>query len=69
MSKLIVLSIVVGSFMFAGIHGEDDNAKNQPNTEKYSWLVDSSDDMLKAEASRRRGKPNRNRRRGGGGLR
>ena len=69
MNKLILLSIVLGSYMFAGIHGEADNSLSQSNTEKYSWTVDSSEDNFKAEARKRGGKGNRGRRRGGGGLR
>ena len=67
MNKLIILSVVVGGFMFAGIHGESDNSINKSNIEKYSW--ESSSDEFKSEAGRRRGKGNRGRRRGGGGLR
>ena len=68
MYKLILLSIAVGSYMFAGIHGETDNANNQSNVEKYSWVA-GSDDNFKADAGRRRGKGSRGRRRGGNGLR
>ena len=32
MNKLILLSIVLGSYMFAGIHGEADNSLSQSNT-------------------------------------
>jgi len=71
MNKLILLSIVLGSYMFAGIHGEADNSLSQSNTneEKYSFAADSSEDNFKAEARKRGGKGNRGRRRGGGGLR
>ena len=69
MNKLILLSIVIVSFMFAGIHGEADNSLSQSNTEKYSFAADSSEDNFKAEARKRGGKGNRGRRRGGGGLR
>ena len=69
MKKLILLSIVLGSYMFASIHGESDNSLNQSNTEKYSFVVDSSEDNFKADARKRGGKGNRGRRRGGGGLR
>ena len=68
MIKLILLSIVIGSYMFAGIHGEADNSLSQSNTEKYSFVADSSEDNFKAEARKRGGK-NRGRRRGGRGLR
>ena len=69
MIKLILLSIVIGSYMFAGIHGEADNSLSQSNTEKYSFAANSSEDNFKAEARRRGGKGNRGRRIGGGGLR
>ena len=68
MNKLILLSVVMGSYMFAGIHGEADNSTNKSNVEKYSW-VESSDDNFKVEGRRRGGKGQRGRRRGGGGLR
>ena len=69
MNKLILLTIVMGSYMFAGIPGETDTSLSQSNTEKYSWTADSSEDNFKAEARKRGGKGNRGRRRGGGGLR
>ena len=70
MKKLILLSIALGSYMFAGIHGDSDTSKSLSNEEKLSWVADSSDDNFKSEAGRRRGKGNRdNIRRGGGGLR
>lgn len=69
MNKLILLSVAVGSYLFAGVHGETDYSKNQSNTEKYNWVDSSNDDALKADASRRRGKGHRGRRRGGSGLR
>ena len=69
MNKLIVLSIALGSFIFAGIHSEADNSLSQSNTEKYSFAADSSEDNFKAEARKRGGKGNRGRRKGGGGLR
>ena len=70
MNKLILLSVVVGSLMFAGTHGDTDIVKNQSDVEKYSWVSGSGDDAFKAEAGRRRGKGGRgDRRRGSGGLR
>ena len=69
MNKLILLSIVLVSYIFAGIHGEADNSLSQSNTEKYSFAADSSEDNFKAEARKRGGKGNRGRRKGGGGLR
>ena len=55
--------------MYGGIHIEADSNDNQSIEENYSWVVDTSDDNFKEDASRRRGKGMRNRRRGGGGLR
>ena len=69
MNKLILLSIVFGSYIFGGIHGEANSSLSQSNTEKYSFASDSSEDNFKAEARKRGGKGNRGRRRGGGGLR
>ena len=69
MKKLILLSIVMGSYMFAGIHGEADNSLSQSNAEKYSFAAESSEDDFKADARKRGGKGNRGRRKGGGGLR
>ena len=69
MKKLILLSVVVTSYMFAGIHGEIDDPTNQSNVKQYNWAVDASDDDNKLEGRRRGGKGNRGRRRGGNGLR
>ena len=69
MNKLILLSIALGSYMFAGFHGEADNYLSQSNPETYSFAENSSEDNFKAEARRRGGKGNRGRRIGGGGLR
>ena len=70
MKKLILLSVVVTSYMFAGIHGEIDDPTNQSNVkQQYNWAVDTSDDGNKLEGRRRGGKGNKGRRRGGNGLR
>ena len=69
MNKLILLSIVMGSYLFAGIHGEADNSLSQSNTEKYCFVADPIEDNFKAEARKRGGKGNRGRHRGGRGLR
>ena len=68
MNKLILLSIFMGSYIFAGIDSQADIGNNQSNVEEYSW-VESNDDNFKVEGRRRGGKGNRGRRRGGGGLR
>ena len=41
MNKIILLSIAVGSYMFAGIHGEAAISKNQSDVEKY--LLETED--------------------------
>ena len=70
MNKLILLSIVLGGYIFAGIQGESVNSGNLSSVDakEYSW-VEGSDDNFKADAGRRRGKGMRGRRRGGSGLR
>ena len=68
MNKLFLLTVAIGSYMFAGINAEVDYSKNQDNTAKYSFVADSNDDAFKTDAGRRRGKGNRGRRRGGSGL-
>ena len=70
MNKIILLSVIVGNYMFAGIQEGNVNCSSKAKLEQYSWSTDSSDEDLKIEAGRRRGKKNRgDRRRGGGGLR
>ena len=66
MYKIILFTIVVGSYMFAG--NESQGSSTQTNAEKFSWVADTSDDNFKADAGRRRGKGPRGRRRGGSGL-
>ena len=68
MYKLILLSITIGSFIFANM----DDTTNSPvkkSTNKSNEWIDASDDNFKADAGRRRGKGPRGRRRGGSGLR
>jgi len=68
MNKLILLSILVVSYVFGTANSEIVNTENQTKAEKHYWDSGSTDDF-KADAGRRRGKGNRGRRRGGGGLR
>ena len=68
MKKIILLSIVAGSFLFSETKGELENSSKQSRVDQYSFILDSSED-IESEAGRRRGKGNRGRRRGGGGLR
>ena len=70
MSKLL-LSITIVGFVFAGSW---DNAstsviKYDQVKDQYCLVENTSDDDSKLEAGRRRGKGNKGRRRGGGGLR
>ena len=70
MYKLVILTITVGSFVFAGPWNNTakSDEKSNPVKNQYCWAEDtSSDDLL--EAGRRRGKGQRGRRRGGSGLR
>ena len=69
MKKLILLSVVLTSYMFAGIHGGIDDPTNQSNVKQYNWAADTTDDDNKLEGRRRGGKGNKGRRRGGNGLR
>jgi len=68
MYKLIILAITIGGFIFAGTWNSSSKADVKTNSVKnqYSWVNDTSDNDLER---RRRGKGQRGRRRGGGGLR
>ena len=69
MKKIFLLSLVMGSYMFANNQSELKKSNIQSNTNEYNWVIDSSDDSFTADARSRRGKGQRGRRRGGGGLR
>ena len=71
MNKLIVLSIVVGSFMYGNSYNNLDDlfCQSELQVKEYNWSVDTSEDDQKIEAGRRRGKGHKGRRRGGSGLR
>ena len=71
MNKLIILSLVVGSFIYGDSYKNLDNLLGQSNqpVKKYNWSVDISKDDYQIEAGRRRGKGHKGRRRGGSGLR
>ena len=69
MKKIFLLSVAIGSYMFADNQSEVKNLSLQSNTNEYNWVIDSSDDSFTADARSRRGKGQRGRRRGGGGLR
>ena len=71
MYKLFLLAVTIGGFVFAG---SLDNAPKSveafdQNNNQYCFAEDTSSDDSKIEAGRRRGKGQRGRRRGGGGLR
>jgi len=70
MYKSVILSVAVGSCLFAGTGSDTVNSNNKANFEgnQYCWAEDSSSDNYKVEA-RKRGKGHRSRRRGGSGLR
>ena len=70
MYKLIILVITIGSLVFAASWNNTAKSDTISNSVKnqYGWAEDTSEDDNKLER-RRRGKGNRGRRRGGGGLR
>ena len=70
MYKLIILVITIGGLVYAGSWNNTAKSDTISNSVKnqYSWAEDTSEDDNKLER-RRRGKGNRGRRRGGGGLR
>ena len=68
MKKIILLSFVVGSIAYAN-NDLDSNSFNTESNTKYNWKADSENDIFIADARNRRGKGQRGRRRGGGGLR
>ena len=69
MYKLVILTITVGSFVFAGSWNNTSmsDEKSNPVKNQYCWSEGSDDSQV--EAGRRRGKEQKGRRRGGGGLR
>ena len=71
MYKILLLTITVGGFLFAGSW---DNAsksveKSDPVKNQFCLAEDTSDDDNKLERRRRGGKGNKGRKRGGNGLR
>ena len=69
MYKLVILTITVGSFVFAGPWNNTakSDEKSNPVKNQYCWTEDTSDNDKKLERRRRKG--NKGRRRGGNGLR
>tara|TARA_Y100000588_G_scaffold388815_1_gene489969 strand:+ start:1350 stop:1556 length:207 start_codon:yes stop_codon:yes gene_type:complete len=68
MKKIFLLTVALGSYMFADNQVEEKSSNAHSKSNEYSWTIDSSDDFT-ADARSRRGKGQRGRRRGGGGLR
>ena len=64
MNKLILFSIVFGSYVFGDIHSDADFSSNQSNATKYSLVQDCTDDLT-TDANRRSRKGQRGRRKGG----
>ena len=71
MYKLFLLTVTIGGFVFGGSCGNVPGSveASDQNDNQYSFAEDTSIDDFKVEAGRKRGKGNRGRRRGGGGLR
>ena len=71
MYKLFLLAVSIGGFVFAGSWDNTPNSvvASDQNINQYCLVEDTSSDDSKIEAGRRRGKGQKGRRRGGGGLR
>ena len=69
MRKLIILSVVIGSFMYAGTQAESEDINRTANVKDNNYFVDSIDDILKPEGRRRNKRGQRGKRLPGGGLR
>ena len=71
MYKLFLLVVTIGGFVFAGSwdNTPEPVMASDQNNNQYYIVEDTSIDDYNLEAGRRRGKGNRGRRRGGGGLR
>ena len=71
MYKLFLLAVTIGGFVLAGSLDSTLRSveSSDQNNNQYCFAEGESIDDSKLEASRRRGKGNRGKRRGGGGLR
>ena len=69
MNKIYLLILIIGSFVFAGSWNTTTPSNNTSDYKQYNMVENTSSDDYKVEAGRRRGKGNRKRRKGGGGLR
>ena len=69
MDKLILLTIVIGGFVFAGSWDNLPKSDSISDDKQYTLVQGTISDDDELEAGRRRGKGNKGRRRGGGGLR
>ena len=70
MNKLVLLSVFVGGFLYAGAQVDTVSldVKSVLVNKQFNISVDTCDDAFKIEAGRKRGKINKGRRRGGSGL-
>ena len=70
MQKLLILSITISGFIFAGNWGQTNTpSENSEPVKKYAFAEDTSKDDCTPEGRRKSGKGGRKRRRGGSGLR
>ena len=71
MYKILLLTITVGGFLFAGSWEDTSKPVEKSNSVKNQFCMaeDTSDDDNKLERRRRGGKGNKGRRKGGNGLR
>ena len=71
MYKILLLIITVGGFLFAGSWEDTSKSVEKSNSVKNQFCMaeDTSKDDFKLERSRRGGKGDKKRRRGGNGLR
>ena len=71
MYKILLLTITVGGFLFAGSWEDTSKSveKSDPVKNQLCLAEDTSDDDNKLERRRRGGKGNKGRKRGGNGLR
>ena len=71
MYKILLLTIIVGGFLFAGSWVDTSKSVEKSNSVKNQFCMaeDTSKDDFKLERRRRGGKGDKKRRRGGNGLR
>ena len=69
MYKMFLLMLTIGGFVFADSLNNTSSCDIKSDYQQYNLMENTSSDDDKVEAGRRRGKGNRGRRKGGGGLR